>query len=186
VSSRAAISCALASVIAAPTWGARPAGRVSAAVVLTHGVGEGLVCRREPVVDAAVVIALSAAEMTAASVWPVLAALSSPGAPSPAPVAAVVSAGSGVGVVVGGGLVVGGDDVGGVVLGPVDGVAVDDGLDEVLVDGLGCEKRPFGLRLFLHVGVVAEPCVWLDEGAGDPEPSGFARPDPAGLVGPEL
>ena len=185
MSSRAAVSCAIASVVASsPSRGVSPAGRMSAAVVLTHGVVEGLACRRELGVDAAVVIALSAAEMPAASVWPVLAVLASPDAPSPAPVAAVVSAGSGVELVLVSGVGDGELEVG-VGSGEGDG-EVDDGLDEVLADGLGSEKWPFGLWDFLHAGVVAELCGWLDEGPGDPEPSAFARPDPTGFVGPEL
>jgi hypothetical protein len=59
VSSRAGVSCALASAIAPPSFEVSPAGRMSAAVVLfAHGVGEGLApCRRELAVDVAVLIA---------------------------------------------------------------------------------------------------------------------------------
>jgi hypothetical protein len=179
VSSRAAVSCALASVIAS-----LPAGRVSAAVVLlAHGLAEGLAACRfglrvvVAVLIAGVPLALPAAELTAFCGWLVL---SVAGAPSPpAPVAAVVSDASGVEVLSDG------DGDGEPVLGGGvgDGDPEDDVLGELLVELDGLVKRAFGLGVFLHPGV-AELYGWLDEGTADPEPSGFGCPAvPPGLVG---
>jgi hypothetical protein len=184
VVSRAAVSCALASVIAS-----LPAGRVSAAVVvLAHGLAEGLApCRFGLRVEAAVLVAgvpifLSAAEWTAAGDWLVLAVLPASGALSlPAPVAAVVSAGSGVELVERVGV---GDGEGEVDVGSGDGDG-DDVPGELLFELVGLEKRPFGLGVFLHPGDDAELPGWLDEGTADPEPSGPGCPEPTGVVGPE-
>lgn len=176
--SRAAVSCALATVIAS-----LPAGRVSAAVVLlAHGLAEGLApCRFELRVVAAVLIAgvpiaVSAAELTAACGWLVLAVLS-----VPAPVAAVVSAGSGVELVEGVGV---GEVKEEVDVGSGDGDG-DGEPGELLFELGGLEKWPFGLRVFLQSGDVVELPGWLDEGTADPEPSGFRCPGPTGVVGPE-
>ncbi|HTX86293.1 MAG TPA: hypothetical protein VME44_29255 [Streptosporangiaceae bacterium] len=160
----------------------------AAVVLLAHGLAEGLApCRFELRVVAAVLIAgvpiaVSAAELTAACGWLVLAVLSVPAAASlPAPVAAVVSAGSGVELVEGVGV---GEVKEEVDVGSGDGDG-DGEPGELLFELGGLEKWPFGLRVFLQSGDVVELPGWLDEGTADPEPSGFRCPGPTGVVGPE-
>jgi hypothetical protein len=163
----------------------------AAVVLLAHGVGEGFApCRREVAVDVpvpiiGVPILLCAFEPTAGCCWPVPVVLAAPAAPAlSAAVAAVVLAAPGVGLAVGEG-----DGEGEVELdvGLVDGVGEPDvEVGELVFEFGGLEKRPFGFWVFWHPGGVAELRGWLDEGPGNPEPSGPPLPPGPGLYPPGL